>query len=71
MNTQLRTIIEFEIHRTHTLGYCKQAKYAAAIKELNTAIANCKSIQGGSPTSYSYSLIMFLQVIFNLQYTDF
>jgi hypothetical protein len=45
-SSQLRKVAQFEINRAHALGYCKEAKYAAAIKHLNTAIANCPTIHG-------------------------
>lgn len=45
-SSQLRKIVQFEIVRAHALGYYKEGKYAAAIKELNGAIANCPTLHG-------------------------
>lgn len=57
-SSQLRKITQFEVMRAHALGYFKEGKYTAAIKQLNTAIATCPTIHGSFVDGLSDALIV-------------
>ncbi|RYH27236.1 hypothetical protein EON65_13715 [archaeon] len=57
-SSDVKKMANFEICRAQGVGYYKEGKYAAALKELNAAIASCPKVQGAFADGLSDTLVI-------------